>query len=291
MKWYQAKEQAAGVKRLFVLYYIHKIFGRNFVKFIVFFVTFFAFWGAKKQRQASAKYLKIIGENSSIFNQYRHFLEYSFSLLDRMEVFSGRFDVSRISFADEKLKKQLDIDSKNGIFFICSHLGNIDVMRAMIEKEPERKINAFVTKEQCKIFNGFIKAIEIPSPVTAYPIEEIGVETSIELKDKLSKGEFVIMAGDRTSKKAQNFKTKLFGREVEFPLGTFKFAQLMEAPIYFVCIIKSPDEKYKIYLQKFNSTDKKSETLKKMQTEYVEFLEKYTKLAPFQFYHFYDMFS
>ena len=94
MKWYQAKEQAAGVKRLFVLYYIHKFFGRNFVKIIVFFVAFFAFWGAKKQRQASAKYLKIIGENSSIFNQYRHFLEYSFSLLDRMEVFSGRFDVS-----------------------------------------------------------------------------------------------------------------------------------------------------------------------------------------------------
>ena len=49
MKWYQAKEQAAGVKRLFVLYYIHKIFGRNLVKIIVFFVTFFAFWGAKNK--------------------------------------------------------------------------------------------------------------------------------------------------------------------------------------------------------------------------------------------------
>ena len=40
MKWYEAKEQAAGTKRLFLLWYIYKIFGKNLVKFIAFFVIF-----------------------------------------------------------------------------------------------------------------------------------------------------------------------------------------------------------------------------------------------------------
>ena len=42
MKWYQQKEQAAGEKRLIILWNIYKFCGRKFVKFLVWFITFFA---------------------------------------------------------------------------------------------------------------------------------------------------------------------------------------------------------------------------------------------------------
>ena len=43
MKWYQMKEQAAGEKRLMILWYIYNILGKNVVCFVVYFVAFFAF--------------------------------------------------------------------------------------------------------------------------------------------------------------------------------------------------------------------------------------------------------
>ena len=291
MKWHQVKEQAAGIKRLFLLYYIHKIFGRKTVKILIYFITLFAFFGAKNIRKCSEKYLSVVGIKPSLINQYRHFLEYSLSLLDRMEVFSGRFDNSRISFADENAKQELDADYDKGIFFICSHLGNIDVMRSLLKDDPDKKINVFLAKNQCKIFNDFIRAISAKTTVTTYPVEDIGMDTSIEIKDKLTHGQIVVIAGDRTSKTSNNFKTKLFNRTVEMPLGAFKFAQLMETPVYFVCLIKSPDETYKIHLKKFIPDDNSEKTLAKMQKEYVEFLEEKTLSAPFQFFHFYDMFE
>lgn len=291
MKWYQVDEQAAGAKRLFLLYQIHRIFGRNAVKFLIYFITFFAFCAAGKIRKCSKKYLSIIGINPILLNQYRHFLEYSLSLLDKMEVYAGTFDVNKIIFAKTEELETLKKDFNSGIFFICSHLGNIDVMRALLKKHPEKQVRVFLAQEQCKIFNDFLKKISVPTPIKAYPVEEIGIETSIETSESLQNGAFIFIAGDRTSRNAENFKTKLFNHNVEFPLGTFKFALIMDAPVYFVCAIKDKNENYNIHLKKFSFAGSKQETLSQIKKEYTQFLEEKTKLAPFQFFHFYDMFD
>lgn len=290
MKWYQLKEQAAGEKRLLLTWYIYKILGKKAVRVLVFFVTFFAFLGAKDARRNSAKYLKIIGINPSLLNQFKHFLEYSYSLIDRMEVFSGKFDYNRIIFDSANDKNSLINDFDKGIFFICSHLGNIDVMRSFMAKYPNRRVNVFLSAEQCKIFNNFIRQIAVETPVTTYPVEEVNIDTSIEIKEKLSHGEIVIMAGDRTSKYSTNSDVQLFRRRVQFPLGTFKFAQIMEAPIYFVCALRE-GEFYRIYLKKFTSDALKSQKTSIMQKEFVQFIEKLTPKAPLQFFHFYDLFE
>lgn len=290
MKWYQQKEQAAGEKRLLITWKIYKIFGKKAVKVLAFFVTLFAFFGAKEARRCSKKYLKIIGLKPSLINQFRHFLEYSFSLVDRMEVFSGNYDYNRIIFDSAEDKDTLEKDFNKGVFFICSHLGNIDVMRSFLYKNPNLRVNVFLSGEQCKVFNGFIRQIAIETPAVMYPVEDIGIETSIEIKDKLSHGEIVFMAGDRVSKNSANSEVELFGRKIEFPLGTFKFAQIMECPIFFVCALRE-GENYRVYLKNFTSEEKKSAAAFQMQKEYAEFLEIHTPLAPLQFFHFYDMFG
>lgn len=290
MKWYQAREQAAGVKRLFLTWQIYKIFGKKAVRGLAFFVTLFAFFGAKEQRRCSKKYLEIIGLKPSLINQFRHFLEYSFSLVDRIEVFSGNYDYRRINFASEDERKMLENDLAQGVFFICSHLGNIDIMRAFLAKNPDRRVNVFLSAEQCQIFQDFVKKIAAETPVSTYPVEEIGVDTSIEIKEKLSRGEIVFMAGDRISKNNSNTVAELFGRKILLPSGTFKFAQLMECNIYFAAALRE-GENYRVFLKKFEFTGSKSETLHSMQKEYAEFLEKLTPLAPYQFFHYYDIFE
>lgn len=290
MRWYQLKEQAAGEKRLLLTWYIYKVFGKKAVRVLAFFVTFFAFLGAREPRKNSAKFLKIIGLKPSLINQFKHFLEYSYSLTDRMEVFSGNYDYNKIIFDSEEDKNSLINDFDKGVFFICSHLGNIDVMRAFMNKYPDRRVNVFLSKEQCKIFNNFIKQIEIETPAVTYPVEDINIETSIEIKDKLSRGEIVIMAGDRTSKNSTNSEVELFGRKVLFPLGTFKFAQIMESPVYFACALRE-GENYRVYLEKFSAEVSRVERAAKMQKDFAAFIEKLTPKAPLQFFHFYDLFE
>ena len=296
MKWHEVKEQAAGEKRLLLLWYIYKILGKNIVKFIVFFVTFFALLGAKKIKESSKKYLKIIGQKDSFSNVFKHCLSYSFVLVDRMEIFSDNFSPNKIEFANEESRAQLfdDLAKEKGMFFICNHIGNIDVMRALMlsnAKNNCKGVCVFLAKEQCKIFNSFIAKITTEQPILLYPVEDIDINTSIEIKEKLDNNFVVFMAGDRTSKNSINFEMDFLNHKVDFPLGTFKFAQMMEVPTYFISALKEKNDKYKLHLKKFYPEEKKKETLEKMKKEFVMFTEKMVELAPFQFYHFYDMFK
>lgn len=297
LKWYEVKEQAAGHKRLMLLWYIYNIAGKNAVKFIVFFVTLFAFIGAPKIRKCSQKYLKIAAGKGNLFNSFRHFLNYSYCLVDKIEMFTDKFSFKNISFADEETKEMLykDLLDRKGIYFLCSHLGNINAMRTFFrsgEVIDDIKVNLFLEANQCKIFKNFLNTVSSDNPITAYPVEDINVTTSIELQEKLENGEIIFMAGDRISQynKTAVFYSDFFGQKVGFPQGAFRFALMLGAPIYFIVCTVGKGGKYKIYLKKFEFEGRRKEKLQQLQKEYVEFLENLTKQYPLQFYHFYDFF-
>lgn len=298
MKWYELKEQSAGTKRLMLLWYIYNFMGKTMVKVVVFFVTLFAFLGAKENKKCSKKYLKIIGIKPNNINIFKHFLSYSYSLVDRIESFSNNFPIEKLIFEDEQIKEEMikDLKSGKGIFFICNHLGNVDILRSFIFSDLHKychSVCVFLSKEQCKVFNQFIEniGVKFTTDVVPFPIEDININTSIELEERLKKGSIVFMAGDRISANSINFETNFLSHKVEFPLGTFKLAQMMNVATYFVSAIKIKGDKYSIHLKKFTPRETKKETLQAMQQEFVSFLEEKTKLAPYQFYHFYDMFA
>lgn len=295
--WYEMKEQAAGKKRLLLLWYIYRLLGKKSVKFIVFFVTLFAFLAAPKVRKYSQKYLKIVTGNGSLIQSFRHFLNYSYSLVDKMEMFTDNFSFSDISFADEEMKNAIynDFLKGNGVCFLCSHLGNINAMQTFFnsnDKTYTKKVNLFLENAQCQIFNSFINSIAIKKPITAYPVENIDVTTSIEIKDKLDNGEILFIAGDRISAHNNNenaiFTSNFLGKKMKFPVGAFRFALILKVPIYFIACTLEKDGKYKVHLKKFEKTSFRKDKLETLKSEYVEFLENLTKQYPLQFYQFYD---
>lgn len=296
-KWFEMKEQAAGKKRLMLLWFIYRLLGKKSVKFIVFFVTLFTFLGAPKVRKCSQKYLKIATLNGSLIQAFKHFLNYSYCLVDKMEMFTDNFAFSDISFADENTKKMLydDLLKKKGLYFLCSHLGNINAMRTFFrsgEVIDDIKVNLFLEANQCKVFKNFINSISSDNPITAYSVENIDVTTSIEIKDKLDNGEILFIAGDRVSahNESENaiFTSNFLGHKMNFPIGAFRFALILGVPIYFIACTLEKGGKYKISLKKFEKTGTRKEKLDALKREYVKFLEDLTKQYPLQFYHFYD---
>ena len=150
----------------------------------------------------------------------------------------------------------------------------------------------FLQANACKIFNDVLKTLELHIPeIEAFPVEEISPHTSIEISDRLQNGEIVFMAGDRLSAQNENvaYEAKFLNHKVKFPLGTLKFALMLNVPVYFIVCVQDKNE-YKIFTEKFVSKKlKRSEKLEDLKFQYVKFLEKYTLLYPEQFFNFYDM--
>lgn len=291
MKWYEMKEKSAGGQRLVITWIIYKIFGEKGLYFVTFVVAFFTFILNKDIRNFSKKYFEITqsftGLKPNSFNIFRHILSYADSLADKIIVFGGKFKTENIIFENNNKKDEMyKTINHTGTFFICSHIGNIEVLQALLlNQNSDIKVNVFLSQAQSKIFNNFLNNIKVNFPINTYNVENIGIETGIELKQNLENGEIAFIAGDRLSQNNddQKIETELFGRKIYLPKGTFKLAQLMEAPIYFISAVKC-NGKYKIYLQK-------EEDIKNIAQNYTKFLEKMTIIAPHQFYHFYDFFE
>ena len=295
-RWFQIPEQSAGVNRLRLSWFLYKLLGKNALYFIALIMAFFTFLFAPKVREYSRKYFKVIEKKISLkpnsINQFKLIHSYAKSLVDKLLVYSGNFDSKDIVFENADIKDQLfeDIKKKNGVFFICNHIGNIEVLQSFFlnnETKPNFNINVFMSDKQSQIFNGFLRTIKREYPIKSYRVEDIGLNTGVELKDNLNNGDVVFIAGDRVAQNnyTKNIEVELFAHKIYLPKGTFKLAKLMDVPTYFISAIKT-DKNYKILLEKqFNLTEKN------LTNSYVKFLEHSISVNPFQFFHFYDFFN
>lgn len=296
MQWFQIKEQSAGKKRLWLSWYLYKIFGKNILYLIAFIAAFFTFILSKSIRGYSKKYLTVIKPYTnikpSLYNQFKHIYAYASCLVDKLLVYSGDFLDKDIVFDNEDDKRQLfeDIEKKKGVFFICNHIGNIEVLQTFLLNKitvHDFGINIFLSRHQSRIFNDFLTNIKMDLPVKIFPVEDIGLNTGIELKENLDKGDIVFIAGDRLAENndKKNIEQNMFSHGILLPIGTFKLANLMEVPTYFITAVKC-GRQYKIYLEKQTCL---------LQTElinsFIKYLEKIILKYPFQFFHFYDFFN
>ncbi|MBR6163177.1 hypothetical protein IKQ26_04745 [bacterium] len=299
MDWYKVKEKSAGDKRLLISWYLYKIFGTRVLLIISFFVALFTYLLNSDLRGYSRKYFEAVSEyfndkslKPSRINVFKHILSYANSLAYKIETFSGGFKSAKVSFADETMEKVFyeKIKNKEGRIFIFSHVGNIDVLRSYLtnsEKTKGESLSILLQKEHCEVFNSFLKKIEKnPGNIKVYPIEEIDITTVSQLDDDLKQGGALFIAGDRiaSNNPEKSVKVKLFNKNIFLPLGTFKFPKILGAPVYFISVVKEGKE-FKIYLepQEVNSEEV-------LRDKFIHFIEKMTKIAPYQFYHFYDIF-
>ena len=286
--WFQLSEQGAGKKRLILTKYIYQIFGEFPVRIIAFFVVLAVFLTAKERRAASEKFFRILNKKFIFFHSFIQFLNYGNALVDKFISFWGKLNPNRFELVNPEVY--------HGAFFVTTHVGNVEILRSLFQAqnmEHPKRVNVFLEGKACETFNHFLKSLELKLNIDAFPVEEISADTSILIADRLKNGEIVFMAGDRVSSSNTNkvFEADFLNHKVNFPLGTLRFAYMLQAPIYFIVCAKER-KKFKVYTEKF-TTDKtkKSEVLLDLEKAYVKFLEKYTLLYPHQFYNFHDVFS
>ncbi len=301
-QWFNKKEVSAGEKRLKLTWWIFKHFGVVPVRVIAFFITLGTIILKKDIISASKNYFQVLYDftqnkeyKPSFINSFKQALNYSNSLIDKMLAYSNNY--KNITFANTESKAKIFelINNKQGAFFITNHIGNIEMMRALIADSniPNVKINVFLQASQCEIFNRFINEISNQKDsVHLYPVENIDIQTSIEIQEKLNNGEFVFMAGDRLSAGSTeaNYKSQLLNHTIQLPLGVLRFALMLNCPI-FSTICAKDNGYYSISVQELILNGSKEERLSQLQQQYSRVLEEYTLKYPYQFYHFYELFT
>ncbi|MBI9105596.1 MAG: hypothetical protein JEZ04_02565 [Spirochaetales bacterium] len=239
---------------------------------------------------------------------FRHIVSFAFSMIEKISAWSGDIDLENIRFHDDDAGVLIDqLEEGHGAIIICSHMGNMEILRALATHNKtkvnrEFKVSSIVDFSGTAHFNKMIEKVNPASMMNLINARDIGVDTVIELQERLADGELLVISGDRTASTTAGKVEKLpfLGEPASFPQGSFILASLMDAPVYFMFGIREndmdPTSIYDLHIIRANtefagSRKERKKKIREIIKEYVSLLEGFCVEHPLQWYNFYNFWN
>ncbi|WP_305418443.1 glycosyltransferase family 2 protein [Photobacterium leiognathi] len=291
-----------GIKTLLAVY---SLLGRKAFNVLLKAVMGYYYLTGKKARKASEDYLEQLESYASDnqltlpakVNSYDHLLSFGHTMLDKLVAWKGDYSENNLTIHGDEHFNEL-AKRQQGIVVLGSHLGNLELCRALSSRHPNIKINALVFTEHAERFNAVLKAINPDSDLNLIQVNELGADTAIMLQQKVEQGEWVVIVGDRTSvtKEQRVVWADFLGKPAPFPQGPFILASVLKVPVYTLFGLRDDSQAtphFDVYFEPFSEQlilpRKTRETaLQETVQQYASRLESYTIKAPLQWYNFFN---
>ena len=326
--WLDQPQRAAGPLRMWAIFLTYRIFGKSFTKFIAIFIILCVYPWARPVRAALRKFARILDESPedrqpTAVGPFKIMLNFAWAMVDKMDTCCFKKGLPKITVkGDEGWMKC-------GCFLLSTHVGCIEVLPAMGGQTPWkaylRRVHAFQQMGRDTIYTSVFMRYLDKSFLTLHAVEDIGVETAVEMQEAIKRGEIVLMAGDRLPAGASRtaaLKHEFLGRECSFPKGVFRFAKLMECPVYAITCVRTGWNAYEVEAKRIGGMGNGESSFAKAMEDkrgtgngefsfakamedkrgmgkreevllgdYVRFLESAARRHPDQWYQFYDFFA
>jgi predicted LPLAT superfamily acyltransferase len=297
-KWTQGAEFGAGAFRLRLLLGVYRLLGARLLKAAILPIVLVAFIVRKNARRASYGYFARLHAFSgraelrpSLLNSFRHLYSFAASMVDKLMAWQGDVTEGDVEQCSKEAVRRIlgNLDAGRGVFVLCSHLGNTDLLRAFASgREKKMVLNVFVETSRSREFNAFLAIMNPDAALNLLPVSEIGIETAVIVKAKLDGGEMVAMAADREA--ALNEKSgaplDFLGAKALFPKGAFRFLKLMECDFCFAFICWNGKGGFDMHADFFEAAA--AQRPDEVMAAFVRRLEGLALQYPYQWYNFYD---
>lgn len=240
--------ESTSVVGIWLLYWVHRLLGRWPFRICVYPVVLMYWLLNPRLRAVSLQYLRrveaatqAIGHEPGVIDSLRHVGLFAESMLDKLLAASGRYHIAGVQ-TEGRERLYEDAAAGRGGLMVAAHMGCLEIGRAIAEHRGTVRLNILVHTRHAVRFNRLLTRLNPDSEVNLIEVTEIGPETAVLLSDKVAKGEYVIIAGDRVPVFAsQTVDVDFLGHTAPFPAGPWVLASLLRCPVWFMCCIHSDD--------------------------------------------------
>ena len=302
--WSQVRESGAYVGMWFMAT-AYRLVGRRGLYLLLYPTIGYFYLRNRAARAASRQFLQRIhdfklasgvpSEPPRTADSFAHFMRFGRSIVDRVGSWKGELRREHIVYNGREHILEC-VRQGRGAVLLSSHLGNIELLRAMVATSPGVKINVLVFAVNAQSINRIMKKLNPESDIELISIDTVDPGTAITLREKIAQGEFVVIAADRTSPTApeKSQRVPFLGRDASFPVGAFVLAGLLECPVLLVFCLDQGD--YHFYIEKFSDNlymprAQRAQLLHSHIARYALRLQHHALLAPDQWFNFYDFWA
>ncbi len=294
--WSGVKEVGAlwGIR---TLVFVYRVFGSAVFAVLLYPVVGYFFARNGFARAASKDYLRRLaaytGSDLAPNNRtsFRHFLSFARSIRDRLSALVGDISVDELVFPDRDVLIEC-VDQKCGALLIGAHIGSLEVCRALAKYRDDIRLNILVYTAHAKNINRGLSVVDERRNVELMEVSEINPGVAIRLKQKLDRGELIVIVADRIPPTSDRIvEVEFLGSSACFPQGPFILAALLRCPVFtFFCVKQG--SKHRVLFERLSDRimlrrGNREADLREYVVTYAARLAECCRLAPLQWFNFF----
>lgn len=246
---------------------------------------------SRRARAASGDYLaRVLGRPAKALDVARHYLTFARTLHDRVYFLAGRYGEFAI---EQHGLDQVEgaLKRGKGCMLIGSHLGSFEVLRVIGSLERKLPVNVLLYPDNASNVNRVASALNPELKDRVIPLGR--PDTLLHAKECLERGEIVGMLADRALRSDKIVRCDFLGDSATFPQGPLLLAAILKAPVVLFFGLYLGGRRYAIHFERFadeiavGRADRGAQ-LQPWIARYAARLEHYCRLAPYNWFNFYD---
>ncbi|MCQ4307345.1 glycosyl transferase [Pseudomonas stutzeri] len=225
---------------------------------------------------------------------YRQFMAFADALLDKLDAWGGRLDLDSLVLHDQT-DLEAELVAPRGQLLVGSHLGNLEICRALAEMGRKVKMNVLVHTRHAERFNRLLNQSGAVN-LRLIQVSELDPAIMMELSRRLDDGEWLAIAGDRVPLHGARIASADFlGQPANFPQGPWLLAGLLQCPVNLLFCLKH-GEQFHVHLEPFAERihwrrGERDAVVQQWVQRYADRLAAHCLDAPLQWFNFYPFWN
>ncbi len=300
------QQEVKGLWGMRLMLLVWRLLGRKAFSLLLYPVVGVYWLTAATARRASQQWITRVREQFAArqmpipptLTSYRHFQRFGEAMLDKIASWRGELQFGRDVVFTAGAEETLNISDPRGKLLLVSHLGDVEACRALAQLQGGKTINALVFSENAQRFKQIMTEMAPQAGLNLMPVNDIGPDTAILLQEKLERGEWIAIVGDRIAVNPQRGGewrvcwSRFIGQAAPFPQGPFILAAILRCPVNLLFALRQQG-KLRIYCEPFADPlllprADRQQALQHIIDRYAERLEHYALQSPLDWFNFFD---
>lgn len=265
--------------------------GRAPARLILYFISLYFIATAGRARRASRKFLtRLRSRPSTLADTFRHLHCFAAVILDRVFLLAGRDDLFDIQVTGLDIPLQTNRGGRGALLF-GTHLGSFEILRALAVAREDVPIKVLMYSSHNEKITKILE--EINPAIAATVIDLARPDAMLLAKESVDQGYLVALLADRVAEGSDSIACDFLGHPARLPTGGFRLAALLEVPIVLFFGLYRGANRYDIHFELLCERLElprrgPSAELQQIAQTYMQRIEHYVRIAPYNWFNFYD---
>jgi predicted LPLAT superfamily acyltransferase len=288
--WARRPERGSLFLVRFMAWFSLKV-GRPVSRVLMRAIALYFFVSSPAARASSRAFLaRALGRPPTLAERFGLMLAFSTCIHDRVFFIAGRMDLFDVKVHGA------DLLPEGGALLMGAHLGSFEALGAAARSIGHRRVAMAMYEENARRLNSVFTAINPQALADVVPLGHI--DSMIELRDRMDKGDLVGVLADRTPGDEPVIRIPFLGEPAAFPTGPMRMAAALRQRVFLMLGLYRGGNRYDVIFEDLadfsdaaGSRGERAALVEAAIARYAARLEHYARAAPDNWFNFHDFWS